>query len=97
MKDKYKIKDPVSGLYFSIKDMPKVGDTIMYRKGGNGTLTSASFNPLIENHILNTFFNSKGRLFYSAEKAEVFIQSVKDESLSKMLKRCVIVKLKDHD
>jgi hypothetical protein len=93
MKDKYKIKDPVSGLYFSIKDMPEVGDTIMYRKGGNGTLTSASFNPLIENHILNTFFNSKGRMFYSEEKANLFIKNVNDESLSRILKRCVIIKV----
>jgi hypothetical protein len=97
MKEKYKIKDPVTGLYFSIKDMPEVGDTIMYRKGGNGTLTSASFNPLIENHILNTFFNSRGRVFYSKKKVEAFIESIKDENLSKILKKCVIIKLESHD
>lgn len=92
MKEKYKIKDPVSGLYFSIKEMPKPGDVIMYRKQGNGSLVSVTFNPVVENHILNTFFNKRGRLFYSEAKAKEFILKVIDENLLKVLKRCIIVK-----
>jgi hypothetical protein len=88
---KFRIQDPISKLYYSCKELPETNSDLIYRKGNNGSLISALFDPENETHIINTVFSSRGKMFRNEKEIKKILENDKSKGLNKILKRCIIV------
>lgn len=88
---KFRIQDPITKLYYSCKDLPETGSDLIYRKGGNGNLISALFDPENETHILYSVFSSRGKMFKNRDEINKILEDDRNKGLNKILKRCIIV------
>lgn len=82
-----------SKLCFSTRKVPNNGEHVTYRKNGNGSLISKTFDSSSTSDILLLCFRKEGRFFKSEKDMKKFISKVKDENVRIFLSKCKIIYL----